>query len=154
MALRPIQRNRILRNIEYVILSPQLYYPFATCATDRKVIQSCLNLLVGEEGQGSSVAQFTDTQKWGDTDNGATGLSDLHEETVLRCLRAPLTELAWIDVNAGASFKAVQALLGKYVAYANEELTPPVAAVHGQDAASSEEELFLMVGWNTRGRSQ
>ncbi|KAI0245203.1 hypothetical protein BJV78DRAFT_594099 [Lactifluus subvellereus] len=117
--------------------------------TDWNTVRSRLNLLVGEGGQGTSTAQFPDDQKGGDTDNGTTRQTDLPEDAVFRCLRAPLTEIAWIEVKAGATLEAVQALLGKYVAYANKESTPPVAAAHGQDVASSEEELFLVVGWNT-----
>ncbi|KAH9980341.1 hypothetical protein BGW80DRAFT_1454835 [Lactifluus volemus] len=78
--------------------------------SNRKVVHSCLNLLVGEEGQGSSVAQFTDTQKWGDTDNGATASATC---TKRLCFGAFVLRFI------------------------------------GKDAASSEEEFFLMVGWNT-----
>ncbi|KAI0252368.1 hypothetical protein BJV78DRAFT_350382 [Lactifluus subvellereus] len=122
---------------------------YGVLKTDWNTVRSRLNLLVGEEGQGTSTAQFPDDQKGGDTDNGTTRQTDLPEDAVFRCLRAPLTEIAWIEVKAGATLEAVQALLGKYVAYANKESTPPVAAAHGQDVASSEEELFLVVGWNT-----
>ena len=117
--------------------------------TDWNTVRRRLNLLVGEGVPGTSAAQFPDDQKGGDTDNGAMGQTDLPEDAVFRCLRAPLTEIAWIEVKAGASLEAVQALLGQYVAYANKESTPPVAAIHGQNAANSEEELFLVIGWNT-----
>jgi hypothetical protein len=139
----------------------QLLWPFSFVAriavltnpleTDWKTVRSRLNLLVGEgeEGQGPSAAQFPDTQKGGDTDNGSTNNTGSSEDAVLRCLRAPLTEIAWIAVNEGASLEAVQALLGKYVTYANQESSPPIAAAQGQDPAISEEELFLVIGWNT-----
>jgi hypothetical protein len=123
--------------------------------TDWKTVRSRLNLLVGE-GQGPSDTQFPDTQKGGDTDNGSMSYTGSGEDAVLRCLRAPLTEIAWIGVNKGASLEAVHAILGKYVAYANQESTPAVAAAQGQDPATSEEELFLVIGWNTLevGRSE
>jgi len=112
--------------------------------------QDHLNFMADKERQVPFAAQFADAQK---ADAGPDGLSMKHavvqEDAVLDCLRAPLTEVAVVKVKAGATLGAVQAAVDKYVAYANKDSTPPVAAAYGQEVGKPQEELLLVIGWNS-----
>jgi hypothetical protein len=104
--------------------------------------------LADKERQVPIAQLFEDSQKLGANDytmkHGVLPVDD-----ALRCLRAPLTEVALIRAKEMASFAAVQAVVGKYVAYSNKESTPPVAAVYGPEVANSDTELLLVIGWRS-----
>ena len=91
---------------------------------------------------------FVESQKR-DANDYTMKHSVLPANVALRCLRAPLTEVALIKAKEGASFDAVQAIVGEYAAYANKESTLPVAAVYGPEVGNPEKELLLVIGWRS-----
>jgi len=107
-----------------------------------------MNFLADKERQVPFAELFADSQKR-DANDYTMKHSILPVDAALRCLRAPLTEVALISVKEGASFAAVQAVVGKYAAYANKESTPPVAAVYGQEVGDPEKDLLLVIGWGS-----
>ena len=107
-----------------------------------------MNFLADQERQAPFAKLFVDSQKR-DANDYTMKHSILPVDAALRCLRAPLTEVALISVKEGASFDAVQAVVGKYVAHANQESTLPVAAVYGQEVGNPEKDLLLVVGWDS-----
>ena len=71
-------------------------------------------------------------------------------DTTLRCLEAPLTEVARITFSDKASLEKAKAVVDKYVVYANREGTLPVAATFGQTVDLEnvgEMKLIFVVGW-------
>jgi hypothetical protein len=76
----------------------------------------------------------------------------LSVDTTLRCLEAPLTEVAWITLSDNASLEKAKAVVDKYVVYANREETLPIAAAFGQTIDLEnvgETKLIFVVGWKT-----
>ena len=107
-----------------------------------------MNFLADKERQVPLAQLFEDSQKLGANDYTMKH-SVLPVDVALQCLRAPLTEVALIRVKEGASFDAVQAVVGKYVEYSNKESTPPVAAVYGPEVVNPDNELLLVIGWGS-----
>jgi hypothetical protein len=107
-----------------------------------------MNFVADKERQAPFVAQFASARK-PETNDVVIKHIVLPMNVTFRCLRAPLTEVALIKVKEGASLGAVQAIVAKYVAYANNESTSPVAAVYGQEVDNPEKELCLVIGWNS-----
>jgi len=111
-------------------------------------VQDHMNFVTDKERQAPFAAQFASARK-PETNDVAVKHIVLPVDVTFRCLRAPLTEVAFIKVKEGASLDAVQAVVAKYVAYANSESTPPVAAVYGQEVDNPEKELCIVIGWNS-----
>lgn len=114
-------------------------------------LQDHLNFLADKERQASVAEQFADAVK-GDSGGLIMEHAVLSVDTALLSLQAPLTEVARITSSDKASLDKAKALVGKYVAYANREETPPIAAVSGQtvDLENVEEtKLILVIGWKT-----
>jgi hypothetical protein len=108
-----------------------------------------MNFLTDKERQAPFAELFADSQKAPGTNDVAIRHFVLPEDVALRCLRAPLTEFVWFKAKEGVSLDAVQAAVEKYVAWANEESAPPIAAVSGQEVDNPEKELCLVVGWGS-----
>jgi hypothetical protein len=107
-----------------------------------------MDFLADKERQVLFAKPFADSQKL-DANDYTMKHSVLPADTALRCLRAPFTEATLIRANEEASFDTIQAIVGKYVAYANKESTLPVAAVYGPEVVNPKKELLLVVGWNS-----
>lgn len=111
-------------------------------------LQDHLDFLADQERQAPFAAQFADARK-SVTDNVTMKHVVLPTLAALRCLHAPLTEFVRVHAKPGASLDAVQTVLDKYVAHANNESTLPVAAAYGRGIGDSIEESILVIGWNS-----
>jgi len=108
-----------------------------------------MNFLADKERQAHFAELFADAQKAPGTNDITMKHCVLPADAALRCLRAQLTEFAWFKAKEGVSLDAVQAVVEKYVAHANEESTLPIAAVCGREVDNPEKELCLVVGWDS-----
>ena len=76
----------------------------------------------------------------------------LSVDTTVRCLEAPLTEVARIMFSDNASLEKAKAVVDKYAVYANREETLPIAAAFGQTVDLEnvgETKIIFVVGWKT-----
>jgi len=114
-------------------------------------LQDHLNFLADKERQASVAEHFADAMR-GDAGGLIMEHTVLSVDTTLRCLEAPLTEVARITFSDKASVEKAKAVVDKYVTYANREETLPIAAAFGQTVDLEnvgELKLIFVVGWKT-----